>query len=483
MLEPFFYINFTSFAVCFLFMLFLIIVYVSKKNINNSENIIYKNILFWTAISLILSIGANVIIIINHMEFSSFFNRLFYGCVICWLYFLLLYLTFITNEHRKDLYSFLNKNIKMVLIISYIILSIIYSVFLFMDYDSYVLENGILVEISGFLLYFYYVILISLTLIGIISVIINHKYTSKKKLLPFYIITPVGLAAIVLGIILPRYAFIQTFFTLISYLMYHTIENPDVKMLNELELAKNAAEQASNAKSDFLSSMSHELRTPLNAIVGLSQAIEQESDKTIVKEDAHDIFNASNNLLEMVDSILDINKIESSSMEIVNSIYNPLQVFEDLIKNIKIRLGDKPIQLRSRFSNELPTNLYGDKSKLKIIINNLLTNAVKYTSDGYIDFDVDCMVKDDVCNLRITISDTGRGISEEQLDKLFTKFYRLDSDKDSDIEGAGLGLALTKSLVELMDGKITVNSSDGMGSTFFVSLSQKIVRNNDNEIL
>ncbi|MDO4996822.1 MAG: ATP-binding protein, partial [Bacilli bacterium] len=117
----------------------------------------------------------------------------------------------------------------------------------------------------------------------------------------------------------------------------------------------------------------------------------------------------------------------------------------------------------------------GDKNKLKTIINNLLSNAVKYTEKGHIDFTVDCINNEDKCNLRITISDTGRGIRNDQKEFLFTKFYRLEEDKDSDIEGTGLGLAITKSLVELMNGEINVNSTEGMGTTFMVTINQGLI--------
>ena len=150
---------------------------------------------------------------------------------------------------------------------------------------------------------------------------------------------------------------------------------------------------------------------------------------------------------------------------------------------IQVRIGDKPIELRTNFSSNLPKNLYGDKTNLKRIISNLLTNAVKYTNEGYIDFIVECTNTKDKCNLKITVKDTGRGISEERIPELFTKFNRLESDKDSDIQGTGLGLAITKSLVDLLEGKIIVESKLGEGSTFIVTITQKIIENNEPEIL
>ena len=211
--------------------------------------------------------------------------------------------------------------------------------------------------------------------------------------------------------------------------------------------------------------------------------IESESSQEDVKGDAKDILVASQNLLELVDGILDINKLESNNLEVIETKYSPIEVFNDLSNMIKIRIGDKPIELRCNYSSDLPHTLYGDKDKLRSIINNLLTNAVKYTESGFIDFIVNCTINKDICNLVITIKDTGRGISEDRIPLLFTKFNRLESDKDSDISGTGLGLAITKALVDLLDGKITVNSKLGEGSTFIVSLNQKVIIDDNYEVL
>lgn len=160
-------------------------------------------------------------------------------------------------------------------------------------------------------------------------------------------------------------------------------------------------------------------------------------------------------------------------MEIVKSNYNPKEIIGDLDRMIKIRIGDKPIELRTRVS-DLPLTLSGDKEKIKRIMLNILTNAVKYTDTGYIDFVVDSVIVKDKCNLRISISDTGGEISSDNIDKIFNKFYREEYDKDSDISGTGLGLSITKSLVELMNGKIEVDSTLGLGTTFTINVSQKI---------
>ena len=202
--------------------------------------------------------------------------------------------------------------------------------------------------------------------------------------------------------------------------------------------------------------------------------IKSSSDVEDIHNDTDDIIMASQNLLELVEGILDINKLEANKMDIVDGEYNPREVFDSLVKMMKIRLGTKPIEFRYNYNDQLPEKLFGDKDKIKQITSNLISNAIKYTEEGSVDFNVDSEIKDDDCLLKIIVTDTGRGIKDDQKEYLFTKFYRLEEDKDSDIEGTGLGLAITKSLVELMNGKISVNSVLGEGSTFTVNLTQKV---------
>ena len=260
--------------------------------------------------------------------------------------------------------------------------------------------------------------------------------------------------------------------------MYFTIENPDLKLINELNMAKDQAEKANRAKTDFLSSMSHEIRTPLNAIVGFSNSLNDNKDiPESAKADVKDILVASDNLLEIVNGVLDISKIEANKIEIIKKEYDTKKMLDELSKLTKVRIGEKPIEFITKFDESLPRVLYGDQTRVKQVILNILTNAAKYTDKGKIIFSVQSIIKDDVCRMIVSVEDTGRGIKKESIDKLFTKFERLDEDRNTTIEGTGLGLAITKKLVELMHGKIVVQSKYGEGSKFTVSLDQKIVKN------
>lgn len=253
----------------------------------------------------------------------------------------------------------------------------------------------------------------------------------------------------------------------------------DVTKLNELhaaQVALDAAKKANEAKSRFLSNMSHEIRTPINAVLGMNEMILREAEDDQILTYAANIRSSGKTLLFLINDILDLSKIESGKMEIIPVNYEIASVVMELQNIISLRAAEKNLNFIVTFDSTLPSVLYGDDVRIRQIVINLLTNAVKYTPAGSVELQVTYELQcDDALLLRISVKDTGMGIRKEDMGKLFEDFRRLDEEKNRNIEGTGLGMNITMSLLKMMDGDMKVESEYQKGSTFTVTIPQKIV--------
>ena len=255
------------------------------------------------------------------------------------------------------------------------------------------------------------------------------------------------------------------------------------RQYEEIRLAKEEAERANNAKSQFLANMSHEIRTPINTIMGMNEMAMREDASDVpsayhmsMMHYAYDIRNASESLLSLINDLLDMSKIESGKMHLVEQEYDTQNLLRSIVSMIRVRSAEKDLTFEVIVDDALPKLMYGDMGKIKQIVLNLLTNAVKYTEQGGFTLKVSLEGKDDEnCDLKFSVKDTGIGIKEEDMERLFTAYERLDEEKNSGIQGTGLGLDISRRFAELMGGKLTCSSVYGEGSEFILTVKQKIV--------
>ena len=443
------------------------IMLIIKKSINNVETKIFKRMLLCNILESLTTTTIVIVALIWNQTFVlELLNRIDVILIVTWCSLMFTYIYYISKPTPIQ-------NIKKRL---WLFNGIVFLLALFLPVEI-INSNGIM-DSTGPLTYLGFVIA-ALYIVMMLYVLLTSskekKKLNKNKYIPFYFLIGLLIVVAILRLVIPSINFISILLSLIDLIMIFTIENPDLKMIEALNAAKDQAEKANQAKTDFLSSMSHEIRTPLNAIVGFSSCIADAKTLDEAKENAKDVVTASNTLLEIVNGILDISKIEAGKMEITNANYQAYDTFKELGKLMIPRATERGLDLRIHIAEDIPKTLYGDAANVKKVITNILSNAVKYTKKGYVKYDVSCVKNGDICRIIVSVEDTGRGIKPENIDKLFNKFERLDEDRNTTVEGTGLGLAITKQLVEMMGGKIIVQSVYGSGSKFTIILNQKIV--------
>ncbi len=459
--------------VSLIFICMLGMIYLFKQKVKVAENIYFNIILVVTILETLINTTLHILCaIFGYDELTGKYFMLLRDINgILGMLFVIVFLSLLAYVLTIS-YKKIAQNKKIVLLTISIIAVIFKIITSFTSIE--IIKIGNTHNVTGSTIDITFATVASLLAITLFFVIKNIKKRDKRYLQVLYM--TILMVLIYLAVLfIPGLILYDLGLVLLCYIMYFSIENPDVKLVRELNLAVDAANKANLAKSDFLSSMSHEIRTPLNAVVGLSQ--DMLDDKNLpekYRNDTNDIVSASNTLLEIVGNIIDISKIESQKIERIETKYNIKEVVETVKRINQTRIGDKDISLTVKYSADLPGELYGDKQHIKQILTNILSNATKYTEKGYIKVTVKSINKNDKCLLMISVEDTGKGIKKEDLEKLYNKFERLDAEKNSTVEGTGLGLAITKKLVDLLGGTINVQSSFGFGSLFMIQIPQII---------
>ena len=469
----------TIIAICALiFLIIIMIVFFTKPKLKKVENSIFSLLLVVNFVGLLIQLLIYYLVSYNP-SFAESSIYIYIMKIIFLIYFAFevifgLYVWAVAFDvNTKE-----NINFKRKQTIVYLVVSFALSIAMVLTPMDIEIINGYYYP-TGASFFTMFIGMIVGTVFMIYCLFRNYKRVVASKYVPLFAYVILSTVGILSQMINPTYLLIAPFETLVITLMYFTIENPDMKMVEELRRAKEEADRANKAKSKFLNSMSHDIRTPLNSIVGLSEDIGSYADALPlgVKEDSRDLIEASTSLLEVVDNILNINKIDSSNITIVET---PYPFKDEVVKVCKLnatKIKDRPINFKVEFQQDLPYELIGDRVHVKEIINILLSNAFKYTNEGEVKLTVKYINQDDICNLIIMVSDTGIGIRKEDIPNIF------NGEINDNVDSEGLGLSITKKLVEMMKGKISVKSTFGEGTIFMVEIPQKISKITEPEVV
>ena len=456
------------------FLILLIIIYFPKKKIKLLENSIYSILIIATLICSLTEVIAFILVKNNIPSNSLLYlytlKILFLG-FLSWLYFFSLYVIITSvknNENENKLKKIINKSLYGFGIISLLI------VFLPIIITN---KNGMLLP-SGPAVNLLYIIAFICIIMMLFTFFKNVKKYKDKKYVPLYLLIILFSFVIVIQNIFPSLLLINPSFVLITFVMYFTIENPDVKMNTELAKNRNLIQNAMEEKNNFLFIVSTSLRNTINNLNELSLNVIKKDSKGLFKEDLLEINNEIKYLSFTINDVLNVSTMDINEIKIIENKYNLKKLIEKIKLVNKAKVNDN-LNFRVEFSSSLPDYFYGDKTLLSLVITSLLNNAFKYTETGFVELRINGIVKYDMCRLIITIEDSGCGISISEINELLTdknitkkELERLDTND--------LNINLIKKIIKKMGGYFIIKSKVGFGTEVKFVLDQKIIGHNDN---
>lgn len=454
--------------------LLIIVVFFSKKRIKSDETKAYSLLII---IALIESLLACVLVILMNLfgipSYIYNLHRIDYILILSWVWALFNYVLIVSLTNKKKLRGIIQKA-------TFFVNILIFISFFFLKVNV-INENGVIdtngqamnILIGSLVIY---VLLILLLVFK--SLIKNIKSSINRKFIPLFFLAILGVLALIMRNIAPEVLMISLVAAYADLIMIFTIENPDVKMIYELNKNKKLLESMSEEKSNFLFSMSQDTKKPIENILEVKKMLENEKDLKTIDTGLKVIENNARGLKNIINNVLDISSISSSKLAVTNETYNIYTLLNTVLGNAKNKINSN-VSLKTNISKNIPMELYGDSVKLKQVITSILFNAAKFTKEGFIELRANEIVKYDVCRLIIEIEDSGKGMSVEKLNELLKSNSDLEDTDLLKLNSLDVDLKLAFKIIKKLGGFINIKSEENKGSTFTIILDQKIKQEND----
>ena len=455
------------------------IVYFARKRLVTFENKIFEKLMITNLIGVILAIGSyfTIVNIDKYPIFNVIVSKGYIVYLLTWITLFSVYIFAISIDDSKNRKKKINRIIKG--------FSILYVIFLIV-----IIIKPLYYHNAGGAVYSYgpssnvmYVVSSVYIAIWIVRLIINYKKIRDKKYLPIFAFMLLGVVVIIIQKSHPELLLMTSMETFIVFLMYHTIENPDMKILEEVHRAKEISDNANEEKTMFLYNMTNEIRNitkdiDYSADDILDETSNKKVDVEVINDAAREIKGSTAKFTTMTNEILDINSIDSASIKVYNDKYNVKLIIKELVTVYSKKCNVKNIAFRPSIASDIPEYLYGDSVGLKQVLDIILDNSVKYTSSGYIEFNVNAIIKNNIARLIITVEDSGTGMKAEDIIKVFNK----KNDRNEGSLNLNNNLYNAKALITLMGGTIIPSSIYGTGTTMKIVLDQKVAKESDEKL-
>ena len=461
-----------------IYMLLLAIVYFSKRRIPTYENKIYSKLIVLSCIGITLDVLSSLFVIFSATDSNLFVivTKMMFIYYILWSGLLLSYTVTVSVNSRKN--KKINiKRIYKIISFSYLICAFLV-IILPLVYHS---ENGVIYPDGLSVIFTYFIAGFISIILMIIMLFINYTHIKSRKYVPIYSLLVLFFVAILIQQKNPQLILTTSVECFITFLMYFTIENPDVQMMEELYKNKKIIEKSNEDTSNFLFRMTQDIKRPIKEIIDVTTDMYEINDIADLKNGTKIINNKARELDYLVNDALDVSRMNTNTIKVYDTRYNPLNLFKEIKYQTESRLDEK-VKFEYSISNNLPLYLYGDSIKLKQIIYSILDNSISNTSSGYISLDISSIIKYDTCRLIINIADSGRGMNIEEVNDILSLNIEDLSNINLSSEKSILNLKEIKKLVVFLGGSMIVKSGEGKGTEVSITFDQKIVKIKNSEV-